>query len=330
MAPSRETVGFVDDKTGDGAPHQQPLDGFGAEHLGGDIEQVGCAVCHLGDGCRPFNGVEQAVDGHSVGDAAFSKVVHLVFHQRLQGRDDHRQAVDIATGHEGRKLEGERFAASRGKDGQQRFAPYGGFYGLLLHGDAVECAETVVAEELFQPLVRVEPLLAIGASTARRVAEEVHHIGHPGVVACHPCGGVRLHVVSPYDGKGVGQLDRVVLDYCGDVCIAADFPFVLQGYQLHGVAVRGIHAQVLKETAELLDVLQQVEKDCLSSGRQLMPSCHFVVEQVAGFQCIVGRIVDLVGLQLVVFDQAMVWFLREKQRGKEQRVNYQVSVCQEC
>ena len=112
--------------------------------------------------------------------------------------------------------------------------------------------------------------------------------------------------------------------------MAADFPFVLPGYQLHGVAVRGIHAQVLKETAELLDVLQQVEKDCLACGRQLMPSCHFVVEQVAGFQCIVGRIVDLVGLQLVVFDQAVVWFLREKQGGKEQRVNNQVSVCQEC
>ena len=28
MAPSRETVGFVDDKTGDGASHQQSLDGF--------------------------------------------------------------------------------------------------------------------------------------------------------------------------------------------------------------------------------------------------------------------------------------------------------------
>ncbi len=112
--------------------------------------------------------------------------------------------------------------------------------------------------------------------------------------------------------------------------MAADFPFILPGYQLHGVAVRGILAQVLKETAELLDVLQQVEKDCLACGRQLVPRCHFVVEQVAGFQCIVGRIVDLVGLQLVVFDQAVIWFLREKQGGKEQRVNNQVSVGQEC
>ena len=111
-------MSLVDDKAHYGTPQQETFDGFGTEHLRSNIEDVGCSVGHLCAGRRPLDGVEKPVDGDGLADTSFHEVVHLIFHERLQGGQHHGEAMAVATGHEGGKLEGERLASTSGEDGE--------------------------------------------------------------------------------------------------------------------------------------------------------------------------------------------------------------------
>ena len=85
LAPRRETVSLVDDEADDVAGKEDTFDRSRAEHLGRDVEQRGRSVLHLFDGQSTRDGIQHTVDGDSLGDTPFGKVIHLVLHQRLQG-----------------------------------------------------------------------------------------------------------------------------------------------------------------------------------------------------------------------------------------------------
>ena len=96
---------LVYDKPNNMTRQKYLLYGPRTEHLGSNIEQGGIAILHALYGQRTAYGVEQSVDGNSICNASFSKVIHLIFHQRLQRRNDHRESVYRTTFHQGWQLE---------------------------------------------------------------------------------------------------------------------------------------------------------------------------------------------------------------------------------
>lgn len=84
LPPSREAVGLIDDEPHHMACKQNSFNGLRTKHFRGDVEQGGIAVLHSLDGQCTGDGVEQSIDGDGICDASVGKVVHLVFHQRLQ------------------------------------------------------------------------------------------------------------------------------------------------------------------------------------------------------------------------------------------------------
>ena len=188
LTPRGEAVRLVNHDAHDVAYHQYALYRLGPQHLGSDVQQRRVAVHHPLDGLRAADGVKQSVDGDGVRDAPFGKVVHLVFHQRLQGRDDHRQAMQRPSFHQRRELECQRFAAARREDGQKRFMLHGRTGRILLQRFAIVGAEFIEAEVALQIDVHVEGILAVSAPfAAAGLPEKPHHVLHIRIVMQHPC-----------------------------------------------------------------------------------------------------------------------------------------------
>ena len=85
LSPRREAVGLVDDEADDVAGKENTFDRCRAKHLRGDVEQRGRSILYFFDSQSPRDGIQHTVDGDSLGDTPFGKVIHLVLHQRLQG-----------------------------------------------------------------------------------------------------------------------------------------------------------------------------------------------------------------------------------------------------
>ena len=167
LSPGRETMGFVNHKPHHMALQQDMLNGVGTQHLRGDIQQRRPSVLNPLYGQCSADGVQQSVDGHSICDTAVCQTVHLVFHQRLQGRDDYRQPMQRPALHQGRQLEGETLAATRREYGQKRPAFYSSLCRLFLQVLSLESPELLVAKVCFQVVVRVQLGVAIGTSHSR-------------------------------------------------------------------------------------------------------------------------------------------------------------------
>ena len=60
------------------------------KHLRRNIQQGCIAILHALYGERTTDWIKQSVDGDSICNASFCKVIHLILHQRLKRRDDHR------------------------------------------------------------------------------------------------------------------------------------------------------------------------------------------------------------------------------------------------
>ena len=55
-------------------------------------------------------------------------------------------------------------------------------------------------------------------------------------------------------------------------------------------------------------------KDDLTGEWKLIPCCYLVVEEVTCLDRVVERVIQLIGLKLVVFDQLVIRFLGKQQR----------------
>ena len=160
-------------------------------------------------------------------------------------------------------MEGERFTASCGEDGQQRLAPEGRFDGLLLHGYTVESPELIKSKELLEPLVGIQPLTAIVAVAAGGVAQEIHYVGHFGISPHHPCWRDGHEVVGANHGQRIGQLDGVVLHHGRKIGMAANpSPKFLFDYMFK-VCVGCAKAKIIKESCKFSFVVQKLIVDGL-------------------------------------------------------------------
>ena len=81
LPPGRQTMRLIDNESHHVAHHQNPLDGFRAQHLRGDIQQGSISLLHPLNGKRPRNRIQQSVDGHGIRNSLVSQIVHLVFHE---------------------------------------------------------------------------------------------------------------------------------------------------------------------------------------------------------------------------------------------------------
>jgi hypothetical protein len=82
-----------------------------AEAFRGDVNEFVFALAHSIEAFLLFRPTERGVD-HGGRDAAGDERVHLVFHQRDEGRDDEGDTAETKRG----DLEAERFAAAGGHD----------------------------------------------------------------------------------------------------------------------------------------------------------------------------------------------------------------------
>jgi len=223
-------VGFIDDKADQLPTQQQAFHGSGAQGFGGNVQQTGRAVAYPLHGLGALDGVEQAVDGHRIGDAGLFEVVHLVFHQRLQGGNDHRQSPHVLPAHQGRQLEGQGFAAARGENGQEGTVVHRGLGRFFLQGLSTVGSERFKTEKVQQPFVDVQRPVAVRATRqAGLVAQGIQDAFHLGVLVQHPGRRDGTHIVAPFQGvdqrQGVGQRHRLRPNHFTHIRMAAEGGF---------------------------------------------------------------------------------------------------------
>ncbi len=141
VAPLRDAVGLVNDEEAYASPPQREDELQRSEPLGGDVEHL-----HLSRANPPLHlpallRREPRVQGRGVRDRALKQRVHLVLHQRDQGRYDHGQALLHERGH----LVAQALPAARRHHGQGVPAIENGPDRLLLAGP-----ERVEAEDLLE------------------------------------------------------------------------------------------------------------------------------------------------------------------------------------
>ena len=113
VAPLRDAVTLVDGQQADAHGTELRAEAFGGEAFGREVEELVVAedaVVELG---VDLGRGHAHVDGCGL-DAASAQVVHLVFHQGDERRDDEAEPVHGQRGN----LEGERFAAAGGHEGE--------------------------------------------------------------------------------------------------------------------------------------------------------------------------------------------------------------------
>src|ERR687890_1042262 len=128
VTPLRDAVGLVYDEETDAGTPQREDELQGPEAFGGHVEHL-----HLPRADPPLDlpalfRREPGVERGRIGDRALKQGVDLIFHQRDQGRDDHRQALLHQRGH----LVTQALAAASGHHRERVPAFQNGPYGLLL------------------------------------------------------------------------------------------------------------------------------------------------------------------------------------------------------
>ena len=112
LSPRREAVCFIYDKPHDIPREQQFLDRAGPQRFRRDVEQRCDAVLYALNRFSTLHSIQQTVDCDCIGNAAFCQIIHLVFHQRLQRRNNYGQTFRIFASHKRRKLESDGFSAA--------------------------------------------------------------------------------------------------------------------------------------------------------------------------------------------------------------------------
>lgn len=139
-APFGNAVGFVDGEefhlAGSQEIHHRRMAGRLRRHVN-DPGPAGADRRHVG----PVLFFRKGAAKHDGGNAQGEELVHLVLHERDEGRDHHGEAVP----QEGRDLVADGFSAARGHDGQGLPAFQHVFQDPLLQEDKI-----VVAEDGFQ------------------------------------------------------------------------------------------------------------------------------------------------------------------------------------
>ena len=133
----------------------------------------------------------------------------------------------ISSCHQSRQLEREALAATCRKNCKQGFSSNSRFHCLLLHRNAIEDTELIIAKELFQPVMSIQLLMTILTISTRRVAQHIHHINHLWKVSYYPCWSDRKDIVSTDYCQSICQLNRILFDQSLKVSMTAHLPLIL-------------------------------------------------------------------------------------------------------
>ena len=118
VAPLGQAVGFVEDPGPDLALLDGVADRAVTELLGGDVQQAAGTVRHLLQHPAALGRGHHPVQSRGVrGVRGPLHSVDLVLHQRLQGRDHHRQQPQTLVPSQGRELEADGLSAASGQHG---------------------------------------------------------------------------------------------------------------------------------------------------------------------------------------------------------------------
>ena len=128
VAPLRDAVRFVHDDIVDRQQRQPGLEQRRTQPLGRYVEELEIAVGGIVQRQLHLAPLHARMNGQRADTPVF-EVLHLVLHQRDQGRDYQRDTLL----HQGRHLEADGLAAARGQDGQHVPAVRRGGDDLLLH-----------------------------------------------------------------------------------------------------------------------------------------------------------------------------------------------------
>ena len=213
LPPGRKTMRLINNESYHVAHHQNPLDGFRTQHFRGDIQQGSIPLLYPLNGKRPRNRVQQSVDGHGIRNSLVSQIVHLVLHERLQRRNDHRKSMHRPCLHKCRKLECQRFSSPCRKNSQQGLPLYRRSGCPFLKRFTPIGTELVIAKESFQVTQYIQLAIAIGtAFRAACTSQQFHHIFHFRIIAKHPSGRHRTMVSRIDQCQRISQLTRITLN----------------------------------------------------------------------------------------------------------------------
>ena len=313
LAPGREAMSLVDDKSNNIAGQEQLFYGSGPQLLRGNIEKGCRPICHTFQGIGPFNGIQQAIHRHRPVDPQNIEIVHLVLHKGLQGRNHHRQPLNRPSRHQSRKLEGDGFSAPRGKYRQQRPALHRCLSRPLLQGLPMIGAKALITKDILQSLVDVQGIPAIGAAPGAGSAPQIFdHIPNPGIILQQPGRGERKVVIGSEQGKGISQLHRGALDQGEKIRIGAkptciflpdkadqvpsDAPDLIPCH----MDSAGARSNIGEEALKLRMLIQEIAKDLPLPGGQGKVSIHLIIEKGCRLPAVIDRIIDLIDLQFVL------------------------------
>ena len=177
-------------------------------------------------------------------------------------------------------------------------------------------------EKLFQAFENVKVLVAVRAALqAGFVAQVCYDALDFRVIPQHP--GWRRGKTAPAvdDGQSVSQFDGVFIRKPGNICLFTNVGAKFFKNQCGNVRIFRLKPQEFKKGGKRLLGLKQTVKNHFQAGIEARKCRHFVVKQVPRFQGVVERVVDGIGLELIVLDQGMVGFLRKKQGRPRQGIN---------
>ena len=105
---------FVHGEQGDGQGREGADKAFALKPLGRDVDEPKLAARHAADAVVHVRLADRGIDERG-GNLFLDQTVHLIFHERDERGDDHRDAFE----HQGGQLVAERLAAARGHDDER-------------------------------------------------------------------------------------------------------------------------------------------------------------------------------------------------------------------
>ena len=217
LSPSGETMGFINHKSHHIPREEQPLHRFGTKHLRRDIKYRCRTILHTSNGIGTGNRIQQSIDGDGIRNSPLHKIIHLVFHQRLQRRDDHRQPMHSPTSQNGRQLESQRLAATRREYRQQGVAVYSFLDSPLLQGFAIKSTDLRITKNLLQACIDVQFAFAITAPLlTRRITQIIYRALYFRIIAQQPRRRKGSKIIRSDQRQRISQLHWVFFHERGD------------------------------------------------------------------------------------------------------------------
>ncbi len=208
VAPLRQAVRLIEDPGTDLPIGDRFAKSVVSELLGRHQQHAHIAQLDLLQHVGPLGHGQQAVQCGRTLDVAREQAVHLIFHQRLQRRDDHCEAAVAVIAIQRRQLIADRLAATGGKHGQHRLASHAGQDDVVLHAAAFRLVAKIVEAKValeFPPGVVRRAAVGAAGVVARPIAQLGDQLPHRRELVADPRGEHRITTRHPQPCQHVGD-----------------------------------------------------------------------------------------------------------------------------